>query len=321
MAILTQPAKHWSITEFMSGLSGVARQEFEQGIVRMIFITPITVYLFTVHLMFPHMVNDAFVPPLMSYILFIILVPLSFLYFREPSLFRRGVGMVSDNAIVFYGLSTLGEYSAPLYVIMMLITVGYGVRFGVRYLYTATFLSNLGFLIVIQTAGFWSAHALLSYTLLITNILIPNFVTYLLSKMLAAKQASLANEAKTRFLANMSHEIRTPLSGIIGASELMLTEPHGAAALKKISIIEKSSRHLLHIVNEILDVSAIEAGRLTIENEPFDLHDAVSLVAKTYQPLTDKKGIRFYTYISPEIPFRLKGDQNRLRQVLMNLVS
>ncbi|MEJ2423782.1 MAG: ATP-binding protein, partial [Candidatus Thiodiazotropha sp.] len=92
-------------------------------------------------------------------------------------------------------------------------------------------------------------------------------------------------------------------------------------ALKKIGIIEKSSRHLLHIVNEILDVSAIEAGRLTIENEPFDLHDAVSLVAKTYQPLTDKKGIRFYTYISPEVPFRLKGDQNRLRQVLMNLVS
>jgi two-component system sensor histidine kinase RpfC len=324
MSVLSHLRKNLNIKKFMDGLNSVARQEFEQGIVRMMFIMLFIGYLFTIHLVFLQDSSELLFPLIVSssYLLFSTLILLSFLFIAQPSLRRKGISLIGDNAIVFYGLCVLNEYGAPLYIIMMLITVGYGVRFGIRYLYTATLLSNLSFLIVIQTADFWSTHALLSYTLLITNIIIPAFVSHLLSKlMLTKQQASQANEAKTRFLANMSHEIRTPLSGIIGASELMLTEAHNAATLKKISVIERSSKQLLHIVNEILDISAIEAGRLTIAHESFDLHDTVSLVFKTYQPVTHKNNIRFHSYISPDIPFQLMGDQNRLRQVLMNLVS
>lgn len=312
------------IAAFMDSLNAESQQEFEQGIVRVIFILLFTSYIFTLHLIFPQVAYEQFFPLIASssYALFSILILFSFLFFREPTAIRKTIALIGDNAIVFYGLYSLGEYGTPLYTIMLLITVGYGVRFGVHYLYMATLLSNLGFLFVIETASFWIAHNFLSYSLLITNIVIPVFVSHLLRKLVLAKhQALQANEAKSRFLANMSHEIRTPLTGIIGVSELMLSETHSAPTIKKVSTIEKSSKHLMSILNDILDFSKIEAGCLTIDNKSFDLHAVISIVSKTYKPIAENKGIRFHTHISPDIPYKLDGDQVRLKQVLMNLVS
>lgn len=302
----------------------VVRHEFHQGLVRLLFISLFTSYMFMVHSVNPE--SDKIIQLHLyagiGYTLFSLLHLLSLRIVAKPSAIRRGITLLGDNGIVFYGLLTLGEYSPPLFAIMLLITIGYGVRFGLRYLYAATILSNIGFLVAIQAADYWSASPLLSYSLLITNILIPIFVSYLLKHLTTAKlEAQSANEAKSRFLANMSHEIRTPLTGIIGLSDLMRREDHSTATHKNINAIHSASNHLLSIVNDVLDFSKIEAGFLNIESKAFDLHALINQVSNHYRPSAMGKGLEFRIDLSPKVPFYLLGDETRLRQVLMNLLS
>ncbi|MBF0258895.1 MAG: response regulator [Desulfamplus sp.] len=137
----------------------------------------------------------------------------------------------------------------------------------------------------------------------------------------AKEEAEAASRSKSIFLANMSHEIRTPMNAIIGLTDLSLDTPMTEKQRDYLVKIRSSAHSLLGIINDILDYSKIEAGKLTLEKEDFDLLETVEILFDLFGGKADEKGIEFFLSVDPEIPPVLKGDALRLRQVLINLTS
>jgi PAS domain S-box-containing protein len=137
----------------------------------------------------------------------------------------------------------------------------------------------------------------------------------------AKERAVAASEAKTRFLANMSHEIRTPMSGILSMSELALSTDLTDEQRRYVEAVHLSAESLLSIINDILDYSKIEADKLRIEPQPFHISPMLRSVEALFRPMADKKGLsfRFEDEAAPE--HAVHGDENRVRQVLVNLVG
>ena len=144
-----------------------------------------------------------------------------------------------------------------------------------------------------------------------------------LSQELAAKaeEAVAGSRAKSQFLATMSHEIRTPMNGVIGAVELLSHTPLDGEQLELAHTIGSCGEALLGIINDILDYSKMEAGKMEVEIGAFDLRETVSGVAAIMQPKASEKSIDIVVDIDEQTPKRLMGDQGRIRQVLVNLVG
>lgn len=138
---------------------------------------------------------------------------------------------------------------------------------------------------------------------------------------IARDKAESANKAKSSFLSTMSHEIRTPLNGVLGLAQLLMDSRLNADQQKKVETILSSGQTLLAIINDVLDMSKIEAGGIELEEKAFSMWDVVSTIATPFQSLADNKGVELE--VSRAIPSDMvvKGDPVRLRQILWNLLS
>jgi len=138
----------------------------------------------------------------------------------------------------------------------------------------------------------------------------------------AMNAAEAANRAKSVFLANMSHELRTPLNAIIGFAQLMERDSSlGEVHRRELATINRSGWHLLSLINDVLEITRIEAGRTTTQKEPFDLNDALATIEEMIRIRADTKRLAFTVERHGELPPYVLGDANHLRQVLINLLG
>ena len=235
---------------------------------------------------------------------------------------RRLIALTMDVVVLSAAFHIGGAVASPLFPIYLWIILGNGFRFGLRWLQTGTALAFVGFGWVLLTTPYWEANRPLGLGLLTGLLAIPLYAQTLIRRLSDAKQhAEAASEAKSLFLARVSHELRTPLNAVIGMGSLLVSTRLDPEQREMAATITSASTSLLALIDNVLDVSRIEAGKMPVEDVPFDLADLLHDVVAVVDTCAKEKGLRVALHVAARTPLDLHGDARHLREILLNLVG
>lgn len=311
--------------EFRARLAQRDDSEHEQAILRIVIVATVLAYMLgtsesSLRAIDP--VRQVLYATLILDLAFAVLVFASICLWPSVNVPRRIAGMFADAGTATVVMLTTGEAGVAMVGVFLFITFGNGFRYGRRYLFGCQVLCLAGFIAALAGTSYWRAHQVAGWSLFIALVVLPLYVSTLLTRIQEARsKAEEANRAKSTFLANMSHEMRTPLNGIVGVVDLLQVTQVNAQQGDLIRLLRHSVGVMRSLVDDVLDISKIEAGRLTIEVLDFDLHSMLNGLVRLLKPHAQAKGLRLTALIDPSIDYDLRGDPHHLRQVLLNLLS
>jgi len=251
-----------------------------------------------------------------------ILILGALLAYPAASRARRIVALLVDAATVTASMLATYEYGIAFFGFYMWICLGYGLRYGTSFLRLAQTVTVIGFLIVLALSPYWQSHLQIGLGLLVTMFYLPPLASLVLERARKARsEAEDANKAKSRFVANVSHEIRTPLNAIIGFTDLLAASRLSAEQAQWMRTISSSATLLLSLVNNVLDLARIEAGKVTLVSHAFRLCELLDSMVDVLGPQAHAKGLYLRVEPLPSGIDTLVGDRDHVTQVLINLVA
>lgn len=238
------------------------------------------------------------------------------------SFVRRLLAMVFDLGMLSIGMHLGGELTAVLYPAYLWIIFGNGFRFGIPTLFCGAALGLAGFALMIATTPYWASNIRLSFGLLLGLAVLPAYAATLIRKLERARHAAEeASRAKSLFLASVSHELRTPLNAVIGMTDLLDQTELDAEQRDMARTAGASGRALLALIDDLLNFSRLEAGRMPVNVVDFDLHDLLATARGMLTAQARAKNLRLSLHVTPRTPFGLRGDARHVRDVLVNLLG